>query len=245
MEEQTIRLQKFLSERGFGSRRGVVTSIEAGRVRVNGETVSERGARIVPGADAVEVDGVVVATEKPRSRTIIMYKPRGYICSRSSAQGKTIYDLLPPELFQLRPVGRLDKDSEGLLLLSNDGELIECLTHPRFQQSKIYRVTVSGKVSPQVLARLRSRMVIDGYRIHPVGIVDVTAQADADRRVLEFTLKEGRNRQIRKMCAVVKLRVHRLVRVGIRGIPSTGQTTGKWRELTAAEESQLKGRADA
>lgn len=238
-------MQKFLSERGFGSRRGVVSLIETGRVGVNGKVVDERGARVAPGVDVVEVDGVVVATKKPQSRTIMMYKPRGYICSRSSAQGKTIYDLLPPELFQLRPVGRLDKDSEGLLLLSNDGELIECLTHPRFQQSKIYRVTVSGKVSPQVLARLRSRMVIDGYRIHPVEIVDVTAQADADRRVLEFTLKEGRNRQIRKMCAAVKLRVRRLVRVGIRGILSTGQTTGKWRELTAEEESQLKGRTDA
>lgn len=241
MEEKTIRLQKFLSERGFGSRRGVVALIEEGRVSVNGEVLKERGARVLPSLDAVEVDGSVVAAEKPQSRTIIMYKPGGYICSRSSAQGKTVYDLLPPELRQLRPVGRLDKDSEGLLLLSNDGNLIERLTHPRFEQSKIYRVTVSGKVSPQVLSKLRSRMVIDDYRIQSVEVVDVTEQAGTGRRVLEFTLKEGRNRQIRKMCAAVRLRVHRLVRVGIGNVTSIGRPPGKWHELTAVEEAQLQG----
>lgn len=243
MKEETIRLQKFLSERGFGSRRGVVALIEGGRVTVNGDVVEERGARIIPGQDTVKVDAVAVAKEKPRSRTIMMYKPRGYICSRSSAQGKTIYDLLPPELAELKPVGRLDKDSEGLLLLSNDGALIERLTHPRFQRSKTYRVTVSGKPSPQALSKLRSRMVVDGYRIQPVEVVDVTAKADAGNRVLEFTLKEGRNRQIRKMCATVRLRIHRLVRVEIGGIAITGKP-GKWRELTAEEERRLRGQAD-
>lgn len=233
-DDNTIRLQKFLSERGYGSRRGVVDLIEAGRVSVNGEPARERGVRIVPGVDAVEVDETVVAAEKPRLRTVAMYKPRGYICSRSSAQGKTVYDLLPPELHELRPVGRLDKDSEGLLLLSNDGDLIEQLTHPRFGHTKTYRVTVSGEVSERVLKKLQSRLVIDGYRINPVKVRVIREQNEKGRTVLEFVLKEGRNRQIRKMCEIVGFRVHKLVRCRTSSLSLPKVRPGEWRELGEA-----------
>lgn len=235
MEEETIRLQKFLSERGFGSRRGVVALIEAGRVRVNGEVLKERGARVVPGVDAVVVDGVAVAMEKPKSRTIMMYKPRGYICSRSSAQGKTIYDLLPAELYQLRPVGRLDKESEGLLLLSNDGDLIDKLTHPRFGHTKTYLVTVTGEVTSRALQKLGSRLVIDGYRINPVKVRAVRNQDEKGRSVLEFILKEGRNRQVRQMCAICGLSVYRLVRREVSVVGVGDLKPRQWRDLHRKE----------
>jgi len=238
-DDNTIRLQKFLSERGHGSRRGVVALIEAGRVSVNGEPVRERGVRIVPGVDAVEVDGTVVAAEKPRPRTIAMYKPRGYICSRSSVQGKTVYDLLPPELHELRPVGRLDKDSEGLLLLSNDGDLIEQLTHPRFGHTKTYRVTVSGEVSERVLKKLQSRLVIDGYRINPVKVRVIREQNEKGRTVLEFVLKEGRNRQIRNMCELCRLPIYRLVRCKVSRFAAEGLRPGKWREVMVDEPGSM------
>lgn len=286
MSADTIRLQKYLAEQGVASRRACADIIRAGRVHVNGQPAEEPGHRLDPIEDRVTVDGKPFARKTVAHRTIVMYKPRGYICSTRASQGRTVFELLPALATRLVPVGRLDKDSEGLLLMSSDGDLVQQLTHPRHHQEKVYHVTVSGDVTASVLRRLGSRLVIDGYRIQPVSVrlvncssassgarnthvfrsreeerrsgtslprrsvrakpgkrsgVDKASKCGpASRHMLEFILAEGRNRQIRKMCAIMGLRVHRLVRVRVRGIELADLTSGQWRELTADEVAALK-----
>lgn len=235
----TIRLHKFLAERGLGSRRRCEQYIADGRVAVNGKTVAVQGARIVPAHDTVTFDGKPIEKDKPTSRTIMLYKPRGYICSASPRQGRTVYDLIKGINERLVPVGRLDKDSEGLLLMSNDGDLVQRLTHPRFDPEKTYRVTVSGKVDGETLRKLRSRLVIDGYRIQPARARMLKDGGNPERHIIEFALKEGRNRQIRKMCEAAQLKIHRLVRVRIKGLALSALTPGRWRDLSDREVAEL------
>ena len=235
---RTVRLQKFLAERGVTSRRGAIAVLEAGRVLVNGTTVREPGFRVDPEKDVVSLDGGALSLASPRARTLALYKVRGYVCSRSARQGKTVYDLLGDIPERVVPVGRLDKDSEGLLLLSNDGELVNRLTHPKFGQRKTYEVTVAGTVSPDALALLRSRLIIDEYRIQPAHVT-VIRPAAAGATQLRFVLSEGRNRQIRKMCAAAGLRVRRLVRVAIGALSLDSMKPGEWRDLSEDEIAAL------
>ena len=204
------RLQKYLSERGIASRRTCAEIIKSGRVSVNGMTVLEPGHRIDPASDAVNIDGNKIP-EKEQHRTIIIYKPRGYICSKSAHQGKTVFELLKNIPESLVTVGRLDKNSEGLLLMTNNGGLANLLTHPRYEQSKVYEVTVSGHIDKRVMEHLNSAMVVDGHRIRPAKVRKLRLSSRPNRHVLEFILQEGRNRQIRHMCSAVGLRIHRLV----------------------------------
>ena len=259
--EHGIRLQKYLAERGVASRRGAAELIASGRVQVNGVIVTEPGFRVSSSETSVTCDGRHVMPEPAGHRTLLLYKPRGTICSASSRHGRTVLDLLPTLTERLVPVGRLDKNSEGLLLLSNDGDLVNQLTHPRYGHRKIYHVTVSGQLTGRTLQRLQSRMLIDGHRIQPVEVRVLTrnepggAQAKrlphvapascrclppVGRTRLEFILKEGRNRQIRKMCALVSLRVHRILRVAVGGLTLEGMKPGEWRDLTAEELNSLK-----
>lgn len=231
VKEGTIRLQKYLAERGVASRRASGEYIRAGRVTINGEVAREPGYRVCPDTDAIALDGTPLPHSANAPRTIVMYKPRGYICSRSSKQGKTVYELLPESARELVPVGRLDKDSEGLLLLSNDGELIQKLTHPRHGHAKTYEVTVSGEVTPDVMKTLRSPLQIDGYRTRPAEVRLPRKAEKPGRTVLEFTLHEGRNRQIRQLCSRAKLRVHRLIRVRMGGLGLDTLAGARWREL--------------
>lgn len=235
-----IRLQKYLAERGVASRRHSAEMIAGGRIAVNGRTVTEPGFRIDPGSDTVSLDGDPLSADRERFRTIMMYKPVGVICSASEEQGRTVYEFLQGVKERLVPVGRLDKASEGLLLLSNDGELVNRLTHPRYGHAKTYRVTVDGRMNPGIVARLQSRMVIDGYRIQPVQVRFVERWALPDRFVLEFTLKEGRKRQIRQMCEQVDLRIVRLVRVSLGSLTLSGLKPGQWRDLTGEELQGLR-----
>ena len=145
-------------------------------------------------------DNKIVSPDTPSHRTIMLYKPRGYICSASAKQGRTVYELINKINEQLVPVGRLDKDGEGLLLMSNDGNLINNLTRPRFQQEKTYHTTVSGDLDDRILKTLQSRLLIDGYRIQHAKVTILSKSQEAGHYILEFILKEGRNRQIRKMC---------------------------------------------
>ena len=240
MEEEGIRLQKFLAERGVASRRKCAEHILAGRVRVNGRVVREPGFRVDAEDDGVSFDRHKLGPQREVCRTILMNKPRGYICSAVAGQGRTVYELLGDSIDErLVPVGRLDKNSEGLLLLSNDGNLINRLTHPRFRQEKTYHITVSGALDRRAMQKLRSRLIIDGYRIHPVAVRILRKDEDSRRVVLEFILMEGRKRQIRKMCEAAGLKVHRLVRVGIRTLSLRGLRPGKWRNLTAGELASL------
>ncbi len=251
-----MRLQKVLAERGVASRRGSAGIVAEGRVAVNGTVVTEPGQRVDPIRDSITVDGAPLPAERERKRTILLHKPRGYICSRSSTQGKTVFDLLRDIPERVVPAGRLDKDSEGLLLLSNDGEVVEHFTHPRFGQEKVYRVTVTGSLVPEVLKQLQQPLEIDGYTTQPARVRVVRREENlsqrrkaakqedmirTDRRaVLEFVLNEGRNRQVRRLCERSGLQVHRLVRTQVGDLTLKGLKPGQWREITFQDRSAGK-----
>ncbi|NQU40015.1 MAG: rRNA pseudouridine synthase [Lentisphaerae bacterium] len=239
-----MRLQKVLAERGVASRRSSAEMITAGLVKVNGAVAREPGLRVVAGVDRIEVNGTLLPAASESTRTILLYKPRGYICTNSRAEGKTVYDLLDGVTERVVPAGRLDKDSEGVLLLSNDGDLIAALTHPRFGQEKVYRVTVSGALSPEVIEELKAPIEIDGYTTVParvtvlkerdltqLGDVSQEGHAKTTRHVVEIILREGRNRQIRRLCERSGLRVHRLVRTRVGKLTLKGLKPGQWRDI--------------
>lgn len=238
MENEPVRLQKFLARAGVASRRKAEVYIADGRVKVNGKAVDQPGVRVVPGRDVVELDCKTVSI-RTDFRTIMLHKPRGYICSTSSVQGKTIYSLLDGIEEKLLPVGRLDKNSEGLLLLTNDGNLANKLTHPRYEQEKTYHATVSGSITPEALAKLNAPMLIDEYKTRPASVRVLPFATSSPYKVLEIHLKEGRNRQIRKMCEQVELKIRRLIRVKIKNLELKGLPAGKWRDLTAQELEQF------
>ncbi len=241
MADKGVRLDKFLAERGVASRRTCADYVRAGRITVNGAVTPIPGHRVHPDRDRVTLDGEALATMPERHVTIALNKPRGYVCSTNARQGRTVYELLRNTPERLVPAGRLDKESEGLLLMSNDGELVLRLTHPRFGHEKEYEVTVKGDVSPPILDRLRSRLTIDGYRIQPVEVQVLAHDRKQDTHVLQFRLREGRNRQIRKMCAAANLDVVRLVRTRIQSITLNGLDPGHSRPLTEAELRELTG----
>lgn len=237
-ETEGLRLQKFLAERGIASRRKAAELIAAGRVTVNAETVYEAGIRIEPAQDVVTYDGIQIAAEKPTFRTIKLHKPRGVVCSTRGQRAPTIYDLLGDRVTErLVPAGRLDKASEGLLLMSNDGDLIARLTHPRHAHSKHYQVCVRGTVSAQQLRLLQSPLKIDGYRIRPAQVA--IEWEEPWETALSFVLYEGRNRQIRNMCEQAGLRIQRLIRREHAGIRLGNLAPGTWTDLTPDERNLL------
>jgi len=230
------RLQSFLSQRGVASRRAVVDYIAEGRVSVNGVVVFEPGFRVDPETDAVEVNGNLVASAAPCHVTVMLNKPAGYVCSADRSQGRSVCDLVAGAGVRLVPVGRLDKDSEGLLLLSNDGDLILKLTHPRYGHAKTYRVFVEGCVNTAALKSLRGPIVIDGKPTRPARV------ENAAPGELLFTLHEGRNLQIRRLCERAGLRVERLVRVSINNLRlPENLPAGHWRKLAPVELELLEG----
>ena len=239
MEE---RLQNILSHRGVASRRGAAAMIEEGRVTVDGAVVREPGARFDPASAEIAVDGTPLGAVAEKTRTIMMYKPAGVLSTVSDPfGGKTVLDLVRGQVRErLVPVGRLDKDSEGLLLLSNDGDLTYRLTHPRFEHEKTYVVRAAGRWSEEKLATLRSAVEMpDGYRIRPVPVEVVRIGRD-NVHVLCFKLREGRKRQIRYMCSAAHLVVLSLKRVAIGGLrlPEDLQP-GAWRDLAPEERNLL------
>ncbi len=232
-----IRLQKFLADAGLMSRRAAEEEIARGRVSVNGHP-AEIGTQIDPAADLVTYKGKKVLFEKKEHVYIMMNKPRGYLCSTEDDRGrKCVTDLLDGVKARIYPVGRLDLISEGLLLLTDDGELKNRLTHPSYSLPKIYRVKVSGEVSEAQYLTLTSPLVIDGYKIRPVDVS--IGETDESGTVLKFTLKEGRNRQIRKMCEQAGLTVKRLSRISVGNLKLDGLPVGKWRYLDAKEVEYL------
>ncbi|MBR2370965.1 MAG: rRNA pseudouridine synthase [Clostridia bacterium] len=244
MEKQTpmeIRLQKYFTDCGIMSRRAAEKVIEEGLVKVNGKT-AHLGQKIIPGKDRVEYNGELIVMQKTAEKLYIMLnKPRGVITSLSDEKGRRcIADLIKDIPGRVYPVGRLDYNSDGLLLLSNDGEFTNRLTHPKHSIPKIYFVKVSGKITSEQMHKLTSDMVIDGYKIEPVqvDIYDITDTSS----ILQFTLFEGRNRQIRKMCEQAGLRVLRLKRIAIGTVQLGDLPAGKWRHLTAKEVRYLMGK---
>lgn len=234
---EKIRLQKFFTDCGVLSRRAAESEILAGNVKVNGHTAS-LGDKIDPTKDLVTWKDKPLSLEKKKHVYIALNKPRGYLTTMSDPQNrKCVTELLTGHTGRVYPIGRLDYISEGLLLLTDDGELANRLTHPKHHLPKVYRVKVAGKVSDEQFTALTSEMELDGYTILPVEAYIMGT--DETGTLLKMTLREGRNRQIRKMCQKVGLTVKRLCRVSVGSVKLDGLPVGKWRYLTEKEVDAL------
>ena len=233
-----VRLQKFMAEQGVASRRKSEDLIRAGKVKVNGH-VAEIGMKINPRKDLVTVGKQKLTNVKNRKMVYVMLnKPRGYVTTVSDELSrKTVMDLLPDFGCRIYPVGRLDKDSEGLLLLTNDGSFTNCMTHPSHEYAKVYRVTVRPAVNDDILFNLRNGIEIDGRMTAPCEVTVLTEEEN--RVVLEFILHEGRNRQIRKMCESQGLEVARLKRISIGPVKLGMLKQGDYRELSEQDVKKL------
>jgi 23S rRNA pseudouridine2605 synthase len=231
-----LRLQKFLAEAGVASRRAAEQLIRDGHVSINGQVVSELGVRITPGRDHVTVDGRQVWIR--RKLYLALNKPRGYVCSRADEEGRpTITELLPPEWHHLFTVGRLDFNSEGLLLLTNDGEFSLRLTHPRYGVRKIYQATLSARLQPEALAQLTRGVFSEGDRLRADRVR--LLPGDGAKSIVELELAEGKNREVRRMFEALGIFVKRLVRTQIGSLPLGRLKTGQWRTLTEPEIKSL------
>ncbi len=236
-----MRLHILMARRGAASRRQAERLIAAGRVTVNGRVTTQAGAAADPDHDTVAIDGVPLPAEPPAPRLIMLHKPRGAICSHSSRQGRTVFDLLGDIPEKLICIGRLDKDSEGLLLLTTDGALANRLMHPRYGHVKTYRVSLAGKVPATAMRRLAQPVLIDGSLTQPARVELERHDPAGDRTWVRFHLQEGRNRQIRALCDAAGLHIRRLTRIAYAGLQLGSLPPGKWRPLTAAETARLTG----
>jgi 23S rRNA pseudouridine2605 synthase len=234
------RLQKILSQAGIASRRASEQLMLDGRVTVNGATVRELGTKADASRDDIRVDGrrVKVVT---RHRYLLLNKPRGYVTTRADEKHRpTVIDLLRGVSEYVYPVGRLDYESEGLLLLTNDGDLAARLTHPRHGVPRVYEARVLGVPDVRDLARLSRGLVIDGRRTEAADITLLPHARDAREATLVVTIREGRNRQVRRMCEAVGHPVTHLKRVAIGPIRDSTLKIGRWRELRPQEVERLR-----
>lgn len=238
MKDNKIRLQKHLSECGVASRRHAEELIAQGKVRVNGRT-AKIGDKVDPKRDKVTVSGRNV-TAQAEKMYIMLHKPRGYVTTaKDEFDRKCVTDLVADAGVRLFPVGRLDRNSEGLLIMTNDGAFANKLTHPSSYVNKTYRVTVKGEVREEQLLEMQEGIVLDGKKTLPCDIF--TAERKPDRTVLIFIIHEGRNRQIRRMCEETGLEVIRLKRTEIAGVKLGMLPQGKWRPLNEREMRHLNG----
>ena len=226
-----MRLQKFLSSAGVCSRRKGEELIAAGKVSVNGKIVTQLGTRIDPARDQVDVEGQEIRLSRELIY-IVLNKPAGYVTSCSHPGEKIVVDLVDVT-GRIYPVGRLDKDSTGLLLLTNDGRIHHRLSHPSFDHEKEYDVTVARAISDGALSKMRDGLPLMGTRTRPARVTRISA------RRFRIVLQEGRNRQIRRMVRKVGNEVTRLRRLRVAGIKLGNLAPGKWRYLTAREKKSL------
>jgi len=258
-----LRLQKILSQAGVASRRAAEKLIAEGRVSVNGTTIREMGTKADPASDDVRVDGRRIKSAQ-RVRYILLNKPAGYVTTRSDPQRRpTVIDLLRGVREYVYPAGRLDYDTEGLLLLTNDGDLAARLTHPRHGVERTYEARVAGMPDAQAIERLRNGIALDGRRTLPADVVLLNrgragpasafaaTQLRRDKKaghggreerdaLLRMTIREGRNRQVRRMCEAVGHPVRALRRVRIGPLEDRTLKPGQWRDLSPAEIRQLQ-----
>jgi 23S rRNA pseudouridine2605 synthase len=236
-----VRLQKILSQAGVASRRSAEKLIVDGRVSVNGQTVRELGSKADPGADEIRVDGRRIKRTE-RLRYLLLNKPAGYITTRSDPERRpTVLDLISDVREYIYPVGRLDYDSEGLLILTNDGDLAAMLTHPRHEVDRAYDAIVLGTPDAHDLDRLSRGVTLDGRKTAPAKVELVRERAGRDETsIVRITIHEGRTRQVRRMCEAIGHPVRRLRRVRIGPLTDTKLKPGEYRELTPREVAKLK-----
>lgn len=240
MSARAVRLQKFLSRAGVASRREAEQLMAEGRVRVNGRPVTKLGSRVSPADDRVELDGRRVVVRPPR--WIMLNKPRGAITTNKDPGGRpTVYPLLAPADRCLRYVGRLDRDTEGLLLFTNDGDLHHALTHPSSAISREYRVAVEGRPSQGTLRLLESGVELEDGMSRAENVRVLGQCAGGKGVVLSLVLREGRKREVRRLLAAVGHPVRRLRRVRFGPVRLVGTRPGEWRELSEEEVEALRG----
>jgi 23S rRNA pseudouridine2605 synthase len=228
------RLQKILSQAGIASRRASEQLMLEGRVTVNGTTILELGTKADPKRDDIRVDGRRIKIPE-RHLYLLLNKPRGYVTTRSDPQKRpTVIDLLVGVREYVYPIGRLDYDSEGLLILTNDGDLAARLTHPRHGVPRVYEVGVRGVPDAHDMSRLTKGVTIDGHRTQPAEVISVGPSR------LRITVREGRNRQVRKMCDAIGHPVTELRRVAIGPLRDAKLKVGTWRLLSAPEVERLR-----
>ena len=236
-----MRLQKYMAECGVASRRRAEEMILEGKVAVNGQVITQMGVQVEEG-DEVMVEGKIIRPEAQK-HYVIYHKPAGEVTTVSDPEGRAcVLDHFRDYPVRLYPVGRLDYDSEGLLLFTNDGALANALTHPSHQIAKMYRVTVHPKAEEEQIIALSNGVYLDdGSKTLPA-VIRVVAEED-ERTVMEMSIKEGKNRQIRRMCEAVGLEVARLSRKSIGAVKLGMLAPGKYRELKPSEVLALKGAA--
>lgn len=243
------RLQKVLAHAGVASRRKCEKLILQGRVRVNGQVVTQLGTKVDPVQDTIEVDGQPIALEE--KVYVLLHKPRGYLSDTRDFRGRSSALSLVPDRERLYPVGRLDAESEGLLLLTNDGELANRLTHPRYEHQKEYLALVVGRPTEATLRRMRKGVERDGEilradavqrleRLGPQAQIHDWQEAPRGMVWLGITLHVGKKRHIRRMCAALGYSVRRLIRVRIGPLELGDLLVGEWRYLTKREIRQLR-----
>ena len=236
---EKVRIQKIIADSGYCSRRRAEQYIQSGEVKVNGRPCSI-GDKADPRNDLITVNGEKIKAEGVTLRYIKLYKPRGYVTTMSDEQGrKTVTDLLGGINERVYPIGRLDRTSEGLLLLTNDGAFANDIMHPTKHVAKTYRVTVAEKVTEEQVNKLMSGVEIEPNVMTRPCIVNILLEED-ERTVLEFIIKEGKNRQIRKMCDAVSLTVKRLRRTSIGGVKLGMLKPGEYADLTKDELRMLR-----
>ena len=237
---ELVLLQKVLSQAGVSSRRAAEKLIADGRVSVNGKTILTMGVKVDPQKDDIRVDGRRIKAAA-RLRYILLYKPTGFVTTRSDPQRRrTVMDLLVGVRDYIYPVGRLDYDTEGLLLLTNDGDLAARLTHPRHGVARTYEAKVAGMPDREAIEKLRRGIPLDGHRTLPAEVMLLNeGRRDADG-VLRLTIREGRNRQVRRMCEAVGHPVQQLKRTKFGGLGDRRLRPGDWRELKPEEIAALK-----
>jgi len=236
---EDIRLQKWLSMSGVASRRKAEEMIAEGRVYVNGVQVTELGAKANPQTDLVELDGKIVEIVQEKIY-IMLHKPEGVVTTVTDPFGRTTVMDLVPDKMRLYPVGRLDFDTSGLLLMTNDGEWAQKLTHPKYEISKTYTAVVKGTPTAESLQKFRRGIVIDGKKTAPAQIKLIKNDKKSTNSKVLITIHEGRNHQVRKMCEAIGHKVITLKRVEVGGLELGTLPKGKWRPLTAKEVKNLK-----
>jgi len=239
----TVRLNKLLSQAGIASRRAADALIQQGRVEINGRVVSELGTKADPERDVIRVDGRRVG-HAPRRRYLLLNKPRGVVSTRNDPQRRTtVIDLLAAAGIggYFYPVGRLDAESEGVMLLTNDGAFAERVTHPRYELTRTYEAQVVGVPDARDLDRLRRGVTVEGRRTLPatVRLLRVVSGRDEPGAVIELVIREGRNRQVRRMCDAIAHPVERLRRTRIGTLAAGSLRPGQIRDLTPAEVRAL------